>query len=244
MAALASVMGHTTTGHRVTGTVSGPPPFKLVQHVETAFTVSSGSLTVAKPTTGDLLVVHANANNLVGTPADNGSNTWTLAQSIVDGNAVYLWWRTATGTDAASLTTINFTLSGANFNAVVGLLEFQGVATSSPHDVDGQNEISGSTGTTATLGSSITTTGTDGDLVLAFVGIHEGASQPDGGTVTWTNSYVDVPCSPRYSSPATSAVVTYISYLHQSPSGSTNTLATWILGYADRQILVSSWKLT
>lgn len=239
----ASNLLHSTTGHRVTGGVSGPPPFSLVNHGTGEFSSGSGAFTTWSVKADNLLVFVANANNIVNTPTDNGSNTWTLAQSIIDGNAVYIWWRIATTLDAASLTQINVSLSGANFNCLIGLYEFAGVSTSSPHDVDGQTEISAVGGNTATLTTPIVTTGASGDLAFAFVGIHDVGGTPDGGNPTWSNGFTDVFSAPRYSNAVGSAVTMYVAYLQQVPAGSINTLCTWTTGYTDRQIMVSSWKL-
>lgn len=192
---------------------------------------------------GNLMVVWGNANNIIDTPTDDGANAWTLAQSIVDGNAVYLWWRTLTAADAPGLTAISANLEGANFNCLFGALEFSGVATVNPFDGAAQLKIEASGGTTAGPTPAVTTTGPHGDVVVALAGIHDIGGQPNGGAVTWTNGFTNVALSPNYSTTAGSAVTTYVAYLDQSPAGSINTQAQFVNAYTDRQMLMAAWQL-
>lgn len=214
----------------------------VVQHVETQFSAASGAGTVAKPASGNTLVVFTDADITQTVPTDNGSNTgWNALTPVNDGNFAGAWYRLATATDASSLTTVTYHSSGSTNPVVSSFIEISGcISGSTPFDKYGSATATGSTTTTTPTLTAIVNTGTDGDFVLAWAALH--AATGETGP-SWTNSFVNVTLSPNTQGSGTSAVAAFLGTLNQAVAASITTQCSWTNGAPDRQILIVSFKL-
>jgi hypothetical protein len=132
------------------------------------------------PGVGSLLVAWANSDATVTV-----NNSMTAGPSVVDGNGVYFWYKVAAGTESS------FTFTPAvSAKHNVGVLEYTGLAPSSPFDVSNTSTIASSPGNT-TGPVSVTTTDVDGSLILALAGLHSIFSFTPSSPV-WTNSFVNI----------------------------------------------------
>jgi hypothetical protein len=157
----------------VTSTSSTRPA--LVQSDGATQTAAATALTASLPTSsaaGHLLVavasVYTGLSNRITSVTDSAGNTWTRAGSwAVSGhNSDGEVWFAA---NAKPVTTISTHTASA---AVVALtvMDFSGVATSSPLDV-----VTGTSNTSTSPSSGPVTTGAPGELVVGFVAGHASA---------------------------------------------------------------------
>jgi hypothetical protein len=188
------------------------------------------------PTAGNLLVLILNARFTATLPTG-----WTAGPSVVDDNAVYSWYKTATGTE----TTISVTTSGSGTGTQHGLIatEVSGLLAT-PFDLQTSSTNSAVAGT-ATTSTSLTTTGANGDWVLAVAGLNRdttGTTVPTG--LTWTNSYTSF--FSHVSNPATNGnndIMTNLAEFNQAAAGATSTNAAWTNAWNARQQLMLAFKL-
>jgi len=136
-------------------------------------TSSSTSVTITSSTFGSLLVVAVYKNNgtTISSITDNIGNTYTqvpgahaVGSPAPDTTDI---WYSANSLSGVTSVTVNF---GSTCFNVPYILEYSGVATTSPIDVAG-NISAGSTGGGNPTGPSLTTT-QDGDLIIALCSAH------------------------------------------------------------------------
>lgn len=189
----------------------------------------------AAPTAGNLLILVVNATFTTTTPTG-----WTVAPSVVDDNAAYMWWKIAAGTE----TSISVTQSGSS-TATIFAVEYAAAGLlATPFDVQNQSNTTGTTGTT-TAAASITTTGPNGgDLVFTAACLCRdvaGTTMPTG--LTWSNGYSAIFNHASAGNLASSDVSTWYAELQQTAAGATSTVATWTNGWNARQALIIGFKL-
>jgi hypothetical protein len=107
----------------------------------------------ATPTSGNLIVLTVNGDQTFSTPSG-----YTAGPSVVDDNAVYLFWKISAGTE----TTPTITPAGTT-TAVMTACEYSGVAAS-PADGSNTSSIVNAVGTTTTSTSVTTTADLDEQL--------------------------------------------------------------------------------
>jgi hypothetical protein len=189
----------------------------------------------ATPTAGNLLVVVANADNVVSAPS--GSGTWSTGPSVVDNNAGYAWYKFATGTE----TTI-ICAPGASADIVLVALEYSGITA---FDVQNSSTISGTPGTLATSNASVTTTQANG-LVVAAACLG-GANAAIATGPAWTGGLTNV-LTGNSQSPATNLPVLMTTFvgelLDAGATGVHSQAASWTNGYTNAQELVLAFKAT
>lgn len=184
------------------------------------------------PGAGSLLVAWANADATVTV-----NNSMTAGPSVIDGNGVYFWHKVAAGTE----TSFTFTMAvSAKHN--VGVLEYTGLAPSTPFDVSNTSTIAGSPGNT-TGPVSVTTTDTDGSLVLALAGLHSIFSFVPSNPV-WTNGFTNIDHQTTGAFSGTDCV-SFLAELATGSNGVVTTGCSWTgtNSAGDRQQLVMAFDL-
>jgi hypothetical protein len=194
-----------------------------------ALTIGSGQGWAA-PTAGSLLVAWYNGDNTVTLPTG-----FTAGPSVVDGNACYIWWKVAAGTE----TSVVFT-QAASSDGEAGLLEYSGVAAS-PTDVQNSSTIAGTLGT-VTTSVSVTGTGTSGDLYMALAGLHgTGTAAPTG--IAWTNSFTNVAALANGTPNTATYSAAFLGEFQNTGTGAVSTAASWTNNIQNRQELLIGFKL-
>lgn len=182
----------------------------------------------ATPTAGNLLVATANADATV-TMTTAG---FTAGPSVVDGNAAYVWWKIAAGTESS----ITFT-PGVSAPIAGTVCEYSGSAAS-PADASNSSTIVGSSGNT-TNAAPVSTTQT-GDLVIAVAALHSGINAPSAPS--WSDGFTNE-LGPVSSGTGTSAHVhTFYGELVAGAADSYSTVCTWTTAFSDRQHLIIAFK--
>jgi hypothetical protein len=201
----------------------------------TASTRGAASLSVgsaqgwAAPTAGNTLLAWASGDATVTV-----NNTMTAGPSIVDNNAVYMWWKVAAGTE----TTFTFTPGASTSPVAVGVMEISGLAAS-PFDI--QNSASTGSGT-STPSVGVTTTGASGDFLVALAGMHHGAVGSAPSAPSWTNGFTNID-SVDTGTVATTDCAAFIGTLSQGTAGAISTVCSWTGGVNDSQALIIAFKL-
>lgn len=181
------------------------------------------------PTAGNLIVAFANGDTTTATPTG-----FTIDESVVDGNGVYLFYKVADGSE----TTVTFTLGTSASPVAVGLIEYSGMAAS-PADVHSNSSIPNSAGTTTTS-VSITGTGTTGDLFVAVAGLHGNGSPT---TPAWTNSFTNRLAVSAGTAASVSYCQTFVGDFQNTSAGAASTSCSWTGAIPDRQELLGAFKL-
>ena len=156
-------------------------PLTLVQQASTASSADGATLTAAlgaAPSTGNLLILVANADTTIGTPSG-----WTLAVSAVDTTGLYLWWRVARAGDPA---TVTISLSSAR-SAQMVVMEYSGQAAQPLDEV--ASSTPGGTGQTSVTTGATGETGQGDELAVVAAGRFDASA---GSSVTWSAGYVPV----------------------------------------------------
>lgn len=185
----------------------------------------------ATPTAGNLLVVSTNGDFTTTTPT--GSGTWIAGPSIVDGNGVFTWYKTADGTESSVTTQ----LTSGTFQYVATLAEYSGV---SAFDTSNSSTVSGSGGT-STSAAAVTTT-VSGDLVIAFALLH---SLNNPATLpSWTAGLTNVLTGQSATTWASAnSTQTFVGeLLGAGAAGSYSPIASWTTSAADRQQITLAFK--
>ena len=206
--------------------------FSAVQRVSKA-QASGATLAIgagdswATPTAGNLLVATANSDATV-TMTTSG---FTAGPSVVDGNAAYLWWKIAAGTES----TITFT-PGSSAPIAGTVCEYAGNAAV-PFDASNSNTINGSAGT-VTVASNVVTTQA-GDLIVAVAALHSGGVVPSAPS--WSNGFTNQ-LSPSSGTGTTHAHTFYGDLMAAGAPTTYNTVCTWTSSCSDRQHLIIAFK--
>jgi hypothetical protein len=203
---------------------------------KTAVTRGAASLSIgsgqgwAAPTAGNTIVAWASADTTITV-----NNTMTAGPSVVDNNAVYMWWKVAAGTE----TTFTFTTGGATSPTAVGVMEISGLAAS-PFDI--QNFTSGGTATSS-ASVSVTTTGSSGDFLIAVCGIHHTVGGTSPTSATWTNGFTNIDLVDS-GAVASVDVTGFVGTLTQATAAAISTVCSWTGGNgSDGQVLLLALKL-
>lgn len=183
----------------------------------------------AAPTAGNLLVAWYNGDNTCATPTG-----FTAGPSVVDGNACYMWYKVAAGTE----TTVTFTQS-ASSDGECGMLEYSG-ATASPFDV--QNSSTAGGAATSTTAVSVTATGTAGDLFVALAGLHQSTNAVLTNP-SWTNSFTNIVNLPNGSNTTSTYSVAFVGEFQNTAAATVSTACSWTTSIADRQEILMAFKL-
>jgi len=181
----------------------------------------------ATPTAGNLLAATANGDNLVSTPGG-----WTAGPSVVDDNAIYLFWKIAAGTES----TVTLTEGGAT-DMISTVCEYSG-ATATPLDVSNTSTITVTEGTTTT-NTSVTTTAAN-DLVIAVAGVYRFTATSSASAPSWTNSFANQ--LSQTVTGATNRGATFLAELTAGAAGAYATSASWTGSMTCRQELVIAFK--
>lgn len=200
--------------------------------ITTSLAVGSGD-GWATPTSGNLLVVFANADATVTAPS--GSGTWTAGSSVVDNNAAYSWYKFSLGTE----TTITCAPS-VNADIALCALEYSGI---SAFDVQNSSTISGSPGGTATTSVSVTTTAAS-DLIVALAGMSTPNNTANPTAASWTGSLIQVLAANSQTSGFTAGACASLvgELLDAGTAGVKSTAASWTNGFSNRQEIVLAFK--
>jgi hypothetical protein len=208
--------------------------------VQTAsnFVTASTSVTIgsgngwATPTAGNLIALWAVSDAGITPPAG-----YTNGPSVVDSNAAYLWWKVAAGTE----TTAAFTVGASTSPTVVGAMEYSGVSAT-PTDVQNSSSIVTTSGTTTTA-TSVTATGTSGDLFIAVAGLgFPGATFPT--TPVWANSFVNRQTLSAGTAGASTAQLAFVADYQNTAAATVSTSCSWTNAAANRQGLILALKLS
>jgi hypothetical protein len=179
----------------------------------------------ATPTSGNLIVLTINADQVCSTPAG-----YTAGPSVVDDNAVYLFWKISAGNETTPTIT-----PGGTTTAVMTACEYSGVAAS-PTDGSNTSSIVNSVGTTTTS-TSVTTTAA-ADLIIAVAGLaHYSAGVAAPTSPTWTNSFVNQVTVDVGASTSNHAS-TFYAELAAGAAGTYSTSCSWTTGMLERQELL------
>lgn len=182
------------------------------------------------PTAGNLIVAWANSDSTVTI-----NNTMTAGPSVVDSNAVYLWWKVATGTETA------FTFTpAASDTLAAGLFEYSGLAAA-PTDV--QNAAPATTGSSGTTvpSLSVTATGASGDLAIAVAGLHgNGAAS---SAPVWTGGFTNRQTMAAGTVGANAYVSTFVADFQNAAAATITTSCSWTGANVDRNEVMIAFKL-
>ncbi len=181
----------------------------------------------AAPTAGNLLVATANGDNLVSTPSG-----WTAGPSVIDDNAIYLFWKIAAGTESP----VTLTEGGAT-DMIATVCEYSG-ATATPFDASNSSTITVTEGTTTT-NTSVTTTA-PGDLVIGAAGLYRFTDAFSASSPSWTNSFTNQ--LSQTVSGATNRGATFLAELTAGAAGAYSTSASWTGSMTCRQQLMIAFK--
>lgn len=179
----------------------------------------------ATPSSGNLIVLTINCDQTCTTPSG-----YTAGPSVVDDNAVYLFWKISAGNETTPTIT-----PGGTTTAVMTACEYSGVAAS-PADGSNTSSIVNSVGTTTTA-TSVTTTAA-ADLIIAVAGLaHYTQSVAAPTSPTWTNSFtnqitVDVGANTN------NHASTFYAELAAGAATSYSTSCSWTTGMLERQELL------
>lgn len=188
----------------------------------------------ATPKAGNVIVVVFNGVQTATTPTG-----YTAGPSVVDDNAGYLYWKVAAGTE----TSVAVTQAGTN-SATLTAFEISGLLAS-PADVQNTAAAPLAAGTSTSV-ASITTTGVNGDYVLAVAALCRDTSTAGAAPTgfTWTNGYTGflVTQSVGNGAPADDEVTAFAE-LQQAAPGATSTVASWTNAWQARQHLIIGFKL-
>jgi hypothetical protein len=205
-------------------------PIAAVQRVPATFSGATscaidGTDGWATPTSGNLIVLTINCDQTVTTPSG-----YTLGPSVVDDNAVYLFWKVSNGTETTPTITPAGTTTG-----VMTACEYSGL-TASPFDASNSSTITLSSGTTTTS-TSVTTTAT-GDLVIAVAGLANYSTAVVAPvSPSWTNSFANQISSDVGAGTGNHAA-TFYAELVAGAAGAYSTSASWTNAMEMRQELV------
>lgn len=182
----------------------------------------------ATPASGNLIVLTINSDNVASTPSG-----FTAGPSVVDDNAVYLYYKVSNGTESS------ITITVGTANLVATACEYSGV-TASPFDVSNSSTILRSNGTTTTS-TSVTTTAAN-DLIIAVAGLAKydaTGTQPTG--ISWTNSFTNQLSNGVGWGTLNQAQTFYAEQLVTTATAY-STSASWTNNAEDRQQLIIAFK--
>jgi hypothetical protein len=179
----------------------------------------------ATPSSGNLIVLTINADQVCSTPAG-----YTAGPSVVDDNAVYLFWKISAGNETTPTIT-----PGGTTTAVMTACEYSGVAAS-PADGSNTSSIVNTVGTTTTS-TSVTTTAA-ADLIIAVAGLaYFLASVAAPSNPSWTNGFVNQ-ITVDVGANTNNHANTFYAELAAGAAGSYSTSCSWTTGMLERQELL------
>lgn len=208
--------------------------------IQTATNNTAGAVSLAIGS-GQGWVTPAAGNLIVAWSSSDATNTgpagFSPGPSVVDANAGYIWFAIAAGTESS----LSIGIGAASSPTVFGLMEYSGVSAT-PTDV--QSFWAGPTFTPAssTTATSVTGTGTIGDLFIA-VACLGGPGTAFPSAPAWTNSFVNRQ-TVNGGTVNTSVAQTGFSADFQNTAPATvSTAASWTGTAAQRQELLIGFKL-
>jgi hypothetical protein len=179
----------------------------------------------ATPSSGNLIVLTINCDQVCSTPAG-----YTAGPSVVDDNAVYLFWKISAGTETAPTIT-----PGGTTTAVMTACEYSGVAAS-PADGSNTSSIVNTVGTTTTS-TSVTTTAA-ADLIIAVAGLaYYLGSVAAPSNPSWTNGFVNQ-ITVDTGALTGNHPCTFYAELAAGAAGAYSTSCSWTTGMLERQELI------
>lgn len=203
----------------------------------------SGALPVtmsSAPVLGNVLCAWADSENTMTLPTDDGTGgVWTLQTSSVSQNAGYFWTKQVASGDT-TITTVTFNQVAGSLAA--GVIEVTGVV-SPAFDVAaaGTAEAAGSFTSTSSVG--VTTTGANGDFVIAAAMLqHNGiGTYVAAGSPTFSNGFTildDVQEFVGGTHPEEAIIATLV----QGTAGAIATVASWTVAWANVLSLMIAFK--
>lgn len=196
----------------------------------TAIVIGSGQ-GWSTPTSGNVLVAWYSGDNTCSTPTG-----FTAGSSVVDNNAVYLFYKASNGTESS----VTFTQGGSTDGAC-GLIEYSGV-TASPFDTQVASGASTTNGTSIAA-VSVTNTGADGDIHVAVAGLGETGAASAPASPVWTNSFTNIQTVTSGTPNTASFSMAFVAEFQNTAAATVSTGVSWTNQIACRQLLLISFKL-
>lgn len=176
------------------------------------------------PAANDLDVLCVNSDTLVNLP-----DGFTLADSAVNSQGAYVFFRKATGVEGSTVTVTTV----GNFNAQVSWSRWSG---SDALDVASSSQIDGSAGTVTPAHSTGVLADAD-ELVIAFAALHNFSTAP--AAPVWSTGYDPVTAVSQGA--GTSGVAGLVGYRTDAGPAAETPSVTWTNGVANRYIITATF---
>lgn len=195
--------------------------------------VASQDVTLSAPATaGNLILVAGNSDATLSTPSG-----FTAGPNVVYAAGFYLFYKVAAGGE----TTVTLTPS-VNRTVAGGILEYSGIAASSPLDATASASNTGSSTAGPVTAGSTGTTAQSVELVIALTGPHSFPDSAGPNSPSWTNSYTNRVSTATSFATGSQNCALFVAELVVSSTGAQSTSTSWTNSAQDWAAIVATFK--